>query len=516
MALIPKADEFVISSQFAQRTLSYGLGLGFLGSLLFFDIQRVGLPLTLWLTGFAMAACSLALRFRPGSLKVIITWSLVALAAGTMLIVSLNPVSLLTMLATILLSAVIVTMEFRGTPLRDSSVQEFASSCLRLPLLALTACFALLGKADLRGSARDPALLSYLRGLLIALPLALLFGALFSAADSSFERVFDGMLQFFGPDMPEHLFIALLVGWLGTGLLTSIGSIVITPNNSSKAGFRLGEIEVTVVMSVLLGLFLLFIFLQLPYLFGGRETIESTTGLTLSAYARRGFFELVAVSCIALLLLIVLGSTTSNKGRFRPLAIGLIACLFLIMLSASQRLLLYMDGFGLTLARLSAAVFMIWVALCLLLFVTCLLRGSEKGFVPGAVYSALLLAFSLALLSPPKIVAHYNIEQAKRSNTTLDVFYLNSLGMEVIPILLNNFDLLESGRCWLTWQWSNDFELEDSGDGQSSDWRNWNLAYSRAEKALRDKKDELPTPVRFNGNLPPGIACIDGNSGFSR
>ena len=522
MTLLPKAGEFVISARFAQRTLAYGAGLGVLGSLLFFDIERVGLPLTLWLLGFAMVAISLTLRFQPERLKLVIVWSVVALAASAMLIIRLNPVTLLTMLAIILLSAVIVTMGLRGISLHDTSVAHFTSSCLRLPLQAMFGSFALLGKADLRGNVRDPAFLSSLRGLLIASPLALLFGALFSSADASFERASDSMLQFFGPDMPEHLLIALIVAWLGTGLLTSISSAPLDPESTNSARYRLGKIETTVVMGILLALFVLFIFLQLPYLFGGRETIESISGLTLAAYARRGFFELVSVTGLALLVLIILGGVASNRQRFRSLALGMLVCLFLIMISTSQRLLLYMDGFGLTLARLSAAVLMGWLGICLILFAIGLLRDNDRGFVRGTVYSGIVIAFTLTLISPPRIVASYNIAHSLRSETPLDVGYLESLGKEVVPLLLANFSSLDSAQqCQLSWKWSLDFGLRADKNRVGDDWRNWNLAYTRVHKELVSRFDDLPVWASINqpplpGFSPRGRICSSQDRGFFR
>ena len=50
------------------------------------------------------------------------------------------------------------------------------------------------------------------------------------------------------------------------------------------------------VLAALDLLFLLFVALQARWLFGGAGVIEATTGLTVSEYARRGFFELVTAA----------------------------------------------------------------------------------------------------------------------------------------------------------------------------------------------------------------------------
>ncbi len=506
MNLFPRPDDFEITPFFAQRALLYGIGLGVLGSLLFLEIQSPGLPLTIWLTSFATAAISLAARSRVESVRLIACWSLLAIGSATLLIVRHNPVAFLSLVAMILLAAVIVVMELRGTKLRNVTPFAFLASCSRLPLQSLTACFSLFGKVDFRGNANDPKLFAVLRGLVIALPLVLLFGALFSSADAGFENAFARVLEFFGPDMPEHILVSFCIGWLATGLLTAICSRDATDDSSQSTRLLIGAIETRIVMSLLLALFALFILLQLPYLFGGRDTIESASGLTLAGYARRGFFELVTVTGISLVVLVSLNTTTANKAQFKPLAIALLGCLLLVVISAAQRLYLYMDSFGLTLSRLSAAMFMGWLGLCLMLFAICLLRNSERGLIPGAIYSGIAFVLALNLISPPLLVANYNLAHARSSETPLDIDYLTTLGVEVVPLLVAEFDALDPGQqCRLAWEWTEEFNLRDEDAEASTDWRNWNLAQERARRSVIAIKEDLPTLVQHrprNGPMP--------------
>ena len=492
MDLFPRTGEFNVTPLFVQRTLGFGFGLGVLGSVLFLDIQRPGLPMLIWLIAFALAAIALARRARPDKCITIAIWSLQAISAAAVLVVYLNPVTIVLMLAMILLASAIVVMELRGSRLHDVSIYDFLISCLRLPPQALTGCFVLLGNIDIKAgikSANNPAAFAILRGLIIALPLMLILGALFSAADASFERVFNRTLQFFGPDMPEHIVITFCIGWLATGLLITIACKSHESTSTHRFNFRLGEIETTVVMGMLLTLYLVFVGIQLPYLFGGKEIIESTSGLTLADYARRGFFELVAVSALTLAVLLLLGGTTNSRRRFRSLALALLACLILIMISAAQRLLLYMDSFGLTLARLAATVFMVWLGICLLLVAFNLIRRTDRFLVAAAVYSAVALAFALALSSPPQLIANFNIAKARQNSVPVDFQYLQSLGAEAVPVLLNEFDRLpEYGRCMLARGWVQEFDLVNTAE---HDWRNWNFAYERARNALSLRSGEL-------------------------
>jgi hypothetical protein len=54
------------------------------------------------------------------------------------------------------------------------------------------------------------------------------------------------------------------------------------------------------VLGLLDLLFLTFVVIQVRYLFGGAGRVAATAGLTHTEYARRGFFELVTVTALAL------------------------------------------------------------------------------------------------------------------------------------------------------------------------------------------------------------------------
>ena len=104
-------------------------------------------------------------------------------------------------------------------------------------------------------------------------------------------------------------------------------------------------------------LFAAFVVLQLAYLFGGRDTL-SVAGLTYADYARRGFFELVAVAVLAGTLVVALDLAVARRGRARSSAASLAllgadrpSC----SLSAFVRLRLYQDAYGWTELRFVVA-----------------------------------------------------------------------------------------------------------------------------------------------------------------
>ncbi|MCI0393931.1 MAG: DUF4173 domain-containing protein, partial [Chloroflexi bacterium] len=155
-------------------------------------------------------------------------------------------------------------------------------------------------------------LLPVARGFLLAVPVLFIFTLFLTSADLVFAAYVRSVfsLHFF-PTLAEWLWrgpIILFVAWFLAGglayaLLCSRGAE--GPDFSQKVLeylrriFRLGLIEASTILTLVDALFLAFVWVQFIYLFGGLANI-SLEGFTYAEYARRGFFELVAVSMMTL------------------------------------------------------------------------------------------------------------------------------------------------------------------------------------------------------------------------
>lgn len=196
------------------------------------------------------------------------------------------------------------------------------------------------------GSRAAKPTIAVLRGTVVALPLLVLFGALLTAADADFARLIS---RVFRPDFPRiasHLGFAAFAAWVAAGSTNGLlGAGIPLPGGAARRPGWLAPavLEVGVVLLLLDALFLAFVAVQLPYLFGGAPVVETTGGWGYATYARRGFFELVTVA--ALVLPVLLGAEWLLRGRsavdLRPvriLAAVQVGLLGVIMASALQRM----------------------------------------------------------------------------------------------------------------------------------------------------------------------------------
>jgi hypothetical protein len=384
-------------------------------------------------------------------------------------------------------------MHRRGLAFRDSTVLDNFMSVIKVPFQAAFAAFPVLALIDIKSGVSNPRVWGISRGALLAAPILLLFVVLFSSADANFSRYVLQVADLFSPEGLRQLVIIFVFSWLATGLLSGVYQSPTISNKRSKSFLKMGTDDTAVFMGLITALFIAFVVLQLNYLFGGRETIVSTTGLTLAAYARRGFFELVSVAGLTLILLVTISSTNCNQRVFRPLAGIMIACVLVILLSAAQRLSLYISEFGLTIDRLTAVAAMIWLTIGLLLFSVTVLRGRIRDFAAGLIVAGITVGFIFALANPAAVVANVNIDRVVNDNKPIDINYLTFLGADAVPVIMGRIDVLPMPiRCVTSTQTLNRWHTDHTPVRvQFGDWRSWNASQAKARALVMAKAPEL-------------------------
>jgi Domain of unknown function (DUF4153) len=277
-----------------------------------------------------------------------------------------------------------------------------------------------------------------LRALLLTVPLVLVFTILLSRADPVFAAIFRL------PDIDaERVFShVLLIGafaWASAGFIR--GALLGAGHRVAPAEripIRLGLVEITASLGAVAVLFTIFVALQIRWLFGGADVVLATTGLTVAEYARRGFFELVAVAVLVLPL--ILGTRAAVDGervvrRHRQLSLALIALLAAIMASALLRMRLYVGAFGLTTDRLYATALMVWLAVVFGAMALTELRGRTRAFAAMTVIAGFLTLFGLNAINPDVLVARVNLGRAGDAQA-LDYVYLARLSGDATPTVV--------------------------------------------------------------------------------
>jgi hypothetical protein len=335
-----------------------------------------------------------------------------------------------------------------------------------------------------------------LRGLLLALPLLLLFVALFASADAVFDQLlretFDLNLDL--GSLPGRLSVGLAAAWAVAGMLAFVSrgrERDRRARTSRSSGGRLGSTEATTMLVSLDVLFGIFVALQAAYLFGGSDTLEAS-GLTYADYARRGFFELLAVAMVVGAIVLALEAFVSQRTRTYLVGILALVGLTLIVLgSAFLRLRLYLDAYGWTELRFYVMAAIGWLAIGAAGAAVCIATNRTKWLPHGLVMLSVGFGLAFNVIGPVRFIAEQNI--ARVADGTLpanaydgvDLAYLGSLGDDSLVVLAEHYPdgLPESARPAAF------SSLEFRGlvlghEESADDWQAWNLARERIRELL--------------------------------
>jgi hypothetical protein len=341
------------------------------------------------------------------------------------------------------------------------------------------------------------------RGLLLGLPLAMIFAVLFASADPIFRRGLDDVLGWqidLATVVGRVLFIAG-VAWLAAGLL-SIAAVGIPSVERSSLGAAarttttipvgiIGATEAIIVLVVVDLVVGLFVGLQVAYLFGGQSTLVAV-GLTYSDYARRGFFELVAAACLAGAVVVALETTVAKRSRpYVALLLGLIGLTAVVLVSAALRLRLYQEAYGWTELRLYVLTAIVALGAALVVMVGLAVLGRMRWLGHGLAVIGVVALVALNLVAPAGFVAARNVERIldprlvpSDGHAELDAAYLSVLPDDAIPILVAALPGLpeverRDVRVQLERRWA---ELRT--DPALASPAAWNLGRERARDAL--------------------------------
>ncbi|MBY8873671.1 DUF4173 domain-containing protein [Micromonospora sp. PLK6-60] len=274
----------------------------------------------------------------------------------------------------------------------------------------------------------------------VSVGLLLVFGLLFASADAVFADLVIGLLPESGP--PD------LVGWafrlvLAVPVLLGGAYLLAAPPRlddlRAKPGRPVRRREWVLPLALLDGLFAAFVLVQLAVLFGGSGHVLRTGGLTYAEYARGGFWQLLIVS--ALTLLVIGGaarwaprSTRADRLLIRALLGTLTALSLVIVVSALYRMQVYTEAYGATRLRLFVAVTEAGLGL-LFLFVGVAVARLRATWLPVlAVGTAVAALLALAVVNPDRLIAEWNVDRYQRTGR-IDVGYLAGLSADAAPAL---------------------------------------------------------------------------------
>lgn len=242
-------------------------------------------------------------------------------------------------------------------------------------------------------------------GCVISIPVLVVMLVLLSSADIVFK---DWTLKIFGRfDIEDMVGIGVLFGIMFMATYCTVSYLnkrEIDENvKDTKTLEPLIVIPVTLMLTIL---YVVFSWIQIAYLFVGEFKLPE--GYTYAQYAREGFFQLLAVSIINLVIVLASMGYTKRSKILKVILTIMSCCTFIMIASSAVRMITYIRFYYLTFLR----VVVLWSLLVLFLIFIGVITYIYKESFPIFKYTLVIgtcLYIVLAFSRPDYIIAKVNL-----------------------------------------------------------------------------------------------------------
>ena len=275
-------------------------------------------------------------------------------------------------------------------------------------------------------------------GLAITIPVLFIMTLLLASADIVFSHILDNLFSAFN--------FATLFGIGFLAIVVFFGSYALNAALSMKnvkeevIDHRIFEpVTAIIVTAALSALYLMFSMIQILYLFIGNMQLPE--GYTYSSYARQGFFQLLAVCILNLIIVLVCLYLFRENTALKVILTIISVCTFIMILSSALRMLMYISRYNLTFLR----ILVLWALAVIFLLMAGVTIFIYRNKFPLFTYSMVIVTvfyIGLSFAHPDYWIARYNLNPAHLDYLNeYDVHdsqkYLSSLSADAAPILLN-------------------------------------------------------------------------------
>lgn len=347
-------------------------------------------------------------------------------------------------------------------------------------------------------------------GLICSIPFIVIILRLLTSADQIFNNWIGEIQKWIGNidlgNIPSHILLILIVFFLlfiyFWSLLYPIPNEEVPLTTVHQKPFRIdGIISLTILLMIDL-VYILFTTIQVSYIFG-KAKLLLPDGVTYAQYATAGFYQLVIVAMINILIVIISIHFVQKAQLviFRTVQILLsllTACTGFILYSAFLRLSLYEHVYGYTYIRVLVFAFMLLLSMLLLV---ALIKAWKNELSLIKSYTVIILlwyvilnyvnidhiiaAQNVARFYQNKYISHFMTSEQGRYDGTdyVDVSYLSQLSYAAVPQLieLRKEQLLKPIVDPILKNMKHKLE-------QEQDWQSFNFSKYRALQLLKSIK----------------------------
>lgn len=305
-----------------------------------------------------------------------------------------------------------------------------------------------------------------LKGLLISIPVLLVLIIMLSKSDEVFKYYLSSInLSFYdfnlSIDTIWNIVIFIFVFSYVFGAYNSFNAkLDQNIKEGSKWGINIFTISTTLIMIIIL--YLCFTFIQVSHLYGN-GTLPN--GISYAEYARSGFFDLIYIVVINMLLVGILknkiDSESKNTRNLLNIFYSIITILTINMsVAAFYKMNIYIEAYGYTTLRVLVSAFIIFLVLTMIYMLMFIWKGTNIFKI--TMVTGLVIYLGLNFMNIDNFIATKNINN--KTITQTDQEYISYLSIDAQDAITKAYkDKTISETTFENWMKWNEFrKISDS------------------------------------------------------
>ena len=343
-------------------------------------------------------------------------------------------------------------------------------------------------------------------GVLIALPFLALMLIVLSQADAIFKYIVDrsiGNLRLSG-NLAGFVMMLIAVFVIVYGIFCKM---VIQPPKVDREEKRMIEPMIGITFCGLLtALYAVFAIIQILLPFLGKQMLPA--GYSYSQYARQGFFQLLFVAVVNLVIVLVCNRAFAENRVLRMILTIMCGCTYVMIGSSAVRMLMYIQAYRLSYLRV-LVLFALLVLIALFAGTIIYLYKNAFPLMKYMIFVCGGLYIVFALSHPDTYVMRYNLACARADVQTWldadvdteeievrladDFQYMEERSADTTPAVFEFIDWAQARGIWTdeddSWQISNLLSYHSEMCTSRRGVRTFNVSTYRGKVALEDYLD---------------------------
>ena len=283
------------------------------------------------------------------------------------------------------------------------------------------------------------------KGLLITIPIALVIIGMLASADQEFSSVLYSVIRVIGKAFGNMQFMEIAVRlvliiivfiYLSSFFDNIISKFKVEKEDKEDDGLK-DNTTIKMIITTLNIIYLVFSIIQIKALIVRDEYIN------YADYARQGFFQLMIISVINLIMILIAKSKSYKNNKFTNImCLLMILFTFILIVSSAIRMYFYEQAYGYTFLRL--AVYFALLTEAILLIPTILYVLNKKKNLLKTYFSIIVTMYVIInLVNIDNIIASRNVTRYIETGK-IDMVYIESnTGTDAIKQIIR---ILQSDR----------------------------------------------------------------------